>query len=174
MVYSKAVADALGAMGVDPKHKERKENQERPRIDHRVAVMLESMGILYAKEAVITEQSPLDSQNPDPAVQPRGQPIDTPPESNKPPVPQQKKAPAAPNIQLKTNNTPQAQSLEELADFNAKILQTMKPIDVVIQSMTTNDEEESTISANREALMAVYKPLFRKVDQLKQLLDGGN
>jgi len=182
--YNKQVADQLAKLGVNTKLRETREAEERPKVNARVNRILTEMGMGYGDGDVdpgkrINEANPLDAPGAAPAVQPptagpAGQGAqDTPPAPNQPAtMPKAKQKPEQnPSIKLKANSMGQANSMEDLAEMNAQMLAAIKPADLLIQSLSQGEDGEGGLEQNREALAAVYKPFFRKVDQIKMMLE---
>lgn len=189
MAMDKRVAEALKGMGVNPKHREQKAEDERPRVLPKVAKVLESMGIAYAESEIAGTPKKVTEAGMSPLDMPGSQPAITPQQASAPQV-NTKGQPGAPNIntqvkpaqpKVKPQEPPKVQlrqdgmnggvsTLQDLSDQMNGVTASMKTIDLLIQSLSEGGEAEGDIGSNKDALRAVFKPFFQKVESLKNVL----
>lgn len=180
MAYNREVAKALAGMGVNPLLKEMKEREDRPRVDPRVAALLENMGIKYAPEEIqgnpITEEgtSPLEMPGEEPMVDPKGQggknkPQNAPSGQN----PGQKPAgkPVKPaQVQLKRPAT-QMKTLQDVTDKMTEVTANIKTVDLLIQALNDNKSSDNQIETHKLTLQGPIQAVVNAVQDLKKLVE---
>lgn len=172
--YNPKVAAALGAMGVDPLHQIRKERENRPKVDPRVAAILESVGVKYSSSEIVNEQgdSPLDMPGQQPAVDPKlGEKNGMKPQNGQvTPGQTDQPKPAAGQVKLKKPATA-IKTLQDVSDKMSEILANVKTVDLLIQALSENKSRDNLIETHKETLRGPIKVIVDSVLDLKKLVE---
>lgn len=171
--YNPQVAGVLKKMNVDTKFQEKKASEERPKFNQHTARVLESLGVQVKQKDIaglVTEESPLDSSAAAPLADagnaPQGKP-QAPAQQTQPKPNKQTKAPV---ISLKPNSG-QINSLQDVADKITEIGKRMRTIDLLIQTIQSDDTTDNTVEQNKETLRTPILNLLKAVKDLEKLVE---
>lgn len=177
--YDPKVAKALGDLGVDPLHKMKKEREERPRVDPRVAAVLERIGVKYPSSEVISEQgtSPLDMPGQQPAVDPKqGQRSGMQPQGKQGSPQgqnngQEEPQPAnAASVKLKKPAT-SVKTLQDISDKMTEVTSNIKTVDLLVQALSENKSRDNLIETHKETLRGPIKVVVDSIKDLQRLVE---
>jgi hypothetical protein len=173
------VAAQIKGMGVNLGRK-LSADEERPKVNPKVASILEKVGVRYGAadiESPINEVSPLNMPGEEPAVQPpprSGQGTAPNPTVNpaqpKPGLAPKPAAPA-PKVMLRKDEMQKMETIQDLQDSMNGLMSSLKTFDQIVQSLSDDTDNDKTIQANKDVLKSALRPLFKRVDGLRAVLE---
>ena len=153
----------------------RKERENRPKVDPRVAAILESVGVKYASSEIINEQgtSPLDMPGQAPAVDPQqGQRTGMQPQNKPQGVPGQEEQPKPNSASVKLKKPATAvKTLQDVSDKMTEVTANIKTVDLLIQALSENKSRDNLIETHKETLRGPIKVVVDSILDLKKLVE---
>jgi hypothetical protein len=169
--YNSKVADILKGMNIDPKHQEKKEQQERPKYHAATAAILESIGVKVPKQEIVNEDGPSPLEDPGQAPMAntgKGNQQQAPQQTQQQPQPQPKPM-GTPVVSLKKNSGG-IKTLQDVSDKITEITKRMRTLDLLIQTMQSDDTTDSSIEQNKDTLKGPIRNLLASVKDLEVLV----
>jgi hypothetical protein len=72
---------------------------------------------------------------------------------------------------LRKDTARKLESIQDLKDMTNGIMGSMKTFDQIVESLSADTEGDQTIQGNKDVLRGALKPLFKRVDDLRAVLE---